>query len=79
MPSMARRRWSDLDPRTRRLIVAGACVDGALRIAALRDLRARPAAQVHGSKRAWALGLALVNSAGLLPVGYFLLGRRARR
>jgi hypothetical protein len=78
MARMARRRWQDLDPRTRRLIVVGACVDGALRVAAVADLRRRPADQVRGSKRLWGLGLALVNSAGVLPAGYFLLGRRPR-
>ena len=73
------RRWQDLSPRTRRLIVIGGTVDGALRIAALADLRRRPAAQVRGSKRWWGLGLGLVNSAGALPAAYFLLGRRSGR
>ena len=78
MPPMAR-RWQDLDPRTRRLIVVGACADGALRIAALIDLRRRPAGEVRGSKRLWGLGLVAVNSAGLLPLAYFWRGRRAPR
>ena len=72
-----RRRWQDLSPRTRRLVVAGAVLDGGLRIAALADLRRRPADQVRGSKKAWAAGLSLVNSAGVLPLAYFLAGRRA--
>lgn len=71
-----RRRWQDLSPRTRRLVVAGALVDGALRIAALVDLRHRPADRVRGPKKAWVAGLSLVSSAGLLPLAYFLAGRR---
>jgi hypothetical protein len=74
--AMARRRWSDLDERTRRLILIGAAIDGSLRVAALVDLRRRPPAEVHGSKKAWGTALAVVNSAGTLPLGYFLFGRR---
>ena len=73
-----RRRWQDLSPRTRRLVVAGALLDGGLRIAALVDLRHRPADKVRGSKKAWVAGVSLVNSAGLLPLAYFLAGRRTR-
>jgi len=32
-----RRRWSDLDERTRRLLITTAVADGALRVAALID------------------------------------------
>ena len=51
-------------------------MDTSLKVAALYDLRSRPSEQVRGSKRAWGLTLAFVNSAGLLPVAYFLRGRR---
>jgi hypothetical protein len=47
-----------------------------VKIAALVDLRRRPAAEVHGSKRAWATAIVLVNSVGAVPVAYFLFGRR---
>ncbi|NYD42890.1 hypothetical protein [Nocardioides panaciterrulae] len=73
---MARRRWQDLSPNTRRLILIGASVDGVLRMAALRDLRHRPAEQVRGRKWVWGLTLGLVSSAGTLPLAYFLRGRR---
>ena len=76
---MARRRWQDLSPTARRLIILGASVDGALRIAALADLRRRPAEQVRGRKWAWGLAVGLVSSAGLLPLAYFVRGRRAGR
>ena len=75
---MARRRWSDLDEGTRRGIVVGAAVEGALKIAALVDLRRRPAAQIRGPKWVWATAVTLVNAAGAVPLAYFLLGRRRR-
>ncbi|MFC5176008.1 hypothetical protein [Nocardioides taihuensis] len=68
--------WNDLDERTRRLLVCAAVVDGALRVGALVDLRRRPAEEVRGPKPVWATALAVVSSAGLLPVGYFVWGRR---
>ena len=73
---MARRRWSDLSERNRRLLVVGAAVEGVLKIAALIDLRRRPAAAVRGRKWIWATVIALANSVGLVPIGYFLFGRR---
>jgi hypothetical protein len=73
---VARRRWSDLSERTRRLIVLGAVVEGVLKIAALRDIKRRPAAQIRGPKWAWATAVTLVNSVGGAPLAYFLFGRR---
>jgi hypothetical protein len=72
----ARRKWDDLDPRTRRLIVIAGAIDGALKIAALVDLARRPSHEVRGSKARWAVGLALTNSLGLVPISYFVWGRR---
>jgi hypothetical protein len=69
------RRWSDLSPRSRKLIVAAAVVETGLKAAVLVDLRRRPASQVRGPKRAWAVAM-LANSAGLLPLAYFVFGRR---
>jgi hypothetical protein len=71
-----KRRWSDLSRRQRRLLLVGAAVEGMLKIAALRDLRRRPAAEVRGSKKLWATGLVLANSAGAVPMTYFRFGRR---
>ncbi len=75
---MARRRWSDLSERERRLIVLAGTLDAVLRIAALVDLRRRTAEEVRGSKRAWGIAVAVVNSGGIVPSAYFLLGRRGR-
>jgi hypothetical protein len=72
----ARRRWSDLSPRTRKLIIVGAVAESALKTVALVDLKKRPAAEIHGPKWAWIPGLTLVNSAGIIPMAYLLRGRR---
>ena len=63
--------WNRLPPRARRLVVVVAAVDGALRLAALRDLARRPSSEFGGSRRRWAAALLLVNSAGVLPTVYF--------
>jgi hypothetical protein len=44
--------------------------------AALIDLARRPASAVRGSKAAWMVSITLVNSLGVLPIVYFLRGRR---
>jgi hypothetical protein len=41
------KRWQNLSPRTRRLIVAGGTVEGILKIAALIDLARRPSGQTQ--------------------------------
>jgi hypothetical protein len=73
-----KRRWSDLSQRQRRLLLVGVAVEGMLKIAALRDLRRRPVAEIRGSKKLWATALVLANSAGAVPIAYFRLGRRTR-
>ena len=74
---MAKKRWSELPASTRRIIVVVGALDSALKIAALADLTKRPASEVKGSKRTWAVALCVVNSAGVLPLVYFFHGRRA--
>lgn len=72
----AKKRWQDLTERQRRFIVAAATVEGALKVAALADLKRRPAQRIRGPKGLWAAGLLLVNGGGVAPLGYFVLGRR---
>jgi len=72
-----RQKWSDLSPRTRRVVMVMAALEGAVKVAALVDLARRPASQVRGSKAAWATAITLVNSAGAVPLAYFVRGRRA--
>jgi Phospholipase_D-nuclease N-terminal len=72
------RRWSDLSERNRRLVVVGAVLEGALKIAALIDLKRRPATEIRGRKWIWATVVTLVNSVGVVPLAYLLFGRRRR-
>src|SRR5215212_8345907 len=73
---MEHRRWSDLRPRTRRLLVAGAVLEGILKLVALNDLWHRAPGQIRGRKWVWATVLAVANSVGVVPLAYFLFGRR---
>jgi hypothetical protein len=59
------------------LVVSASTIEAALKIAALIDLARRPAATVRGSKAAWAASISLVNSLGVVPIAYFLWGRRS--
>jgi len=72
------KHWSDLSKRQRRFVVAAAAVEGVLKAAMLIDLSRRPAGQVRGPKWLWA-STALVNTAGLAPLSYFILGRAGAR
>ena len=72
----ARQKWEELPPARKRLLITVGLIDAGMRAWALVDLKNRPADEVNGPKAAWALGLAVVNSAGLLPAAYLLFGRR---
>jgi hypothetical protein len=72
----ASRQWSDLSQRTRGLLVTAAVAEGILKAAALVDLKRRPASQIRGPKWVWAAAVAVVSSAGVLPISYFVFGRR---
>jgi Phospholipase_D-nuclease N-terminal len=73
---MPPQRWSDLSERTRKLVIAAGVADVTLRVAALIDIKRRPASQIRGRKALWAAVVAVVNSAGVVPISYFLFGRR---
>jgi hypothetical protein len=72
MPA-GKQRWSDLSPGRRSGIVAAGIVQIGLLVAALADLRRRPASDINGDKRLWA-ALSFVNFVG--PIAYFVFGRR---
>ena len=76
MGLVTKKSWRDLSPHVRRLIVTGAALEGALKIAAIVDLVHRPAEQVRGSKWRWAVALIVINSGGVAPLVYFRKGRR---
>jgi hypothetical protein len=73
---VARKQWSDLSERNRRLLIAAAAAEGILKVAALIDLKRRPAAQIRGPKWLWATAVTVISSAGVLPISYFVFGRR---
>jgi hypothetical protein len=75
----ARKQWSDLSPRTRRLLTVMAVVEGILKLAALNDIRRRPASQIRGPRWLWATAMAVTGSAGVVPMSYFVFGRRQPR
>jgi hypothetical protein len=75
----ARRQWRDLSGRTRRLLAITAVAEGILKLAALIDLKRRPASQIRGPKWVWATVVTVVSSAGVVPISYFLFGRRLPR
>ncbi len=73
---MATRKWSDLSPRSRRLIMAAAVAEGILKTAALIDIKRRPASQIRGSKWVWVPVVVAINAFGGAPIAYFVFGRR---
>jgi hypothetical protein len=75
---MAKTTWRDLSPAARKVLLVSGAVDAGLRLYALRDLRTRDAADLRGSRGAWGAALAIVSSAGILPLAYLLRGRRPR-
>jgi hypothetical protein len=72
----AKKQWSDLSERTRRLIAAAAFAEGILKAVALVDIKRRPANQIRGRKWVWATVVTVVSSFGLVPISYFVFGRR---
>jgi hypothetical protein len=72
----ARKQWSDLSERTRRLLITVAVVEAILKVAALIDIKGRPASQLRGPKWMWASVVAVAASAGVVPISYFMFGRR---
>ena len=73
MPEGSKKRWSELSPTTRAVIVAGGVAEVIVTGIALRDLVRRPAALVRGPKLLWG-PLLFVQ-----PVGsplYLVAGRR---
>jgi hypothetical protein len=67
------KRWSDLPTRQRRAIIGAGVAQISLLVAALTDIRRRPARQIRGSKRLWTAA-SFVNTIG--PIAYFVYGRR---
>jgi hypothetical protein len=67
------KRWGDLSSTQRKAVVLSGVVQLGLLAAALADIYRRPAQEIRGDKRLWAV-VAFVNFVG--PVSYFVFGRR---
>lgn len=65
--------WNALSSPQRATVVGAGMAQVGLMIAALRDLRRRPAEQVRGRKSLW-VAASFVNVVG--PLAYFAFGRR---
>ena len=74
--AMAKKRWDEVDPKLRQAVMVGGAFEAGLKVAALIDLAQRPSQDVRGSKARWVTAVALINSAGLVPILYLLRGRR---
>lgn len=68
-----KRSWGELSSLQKALLMVAGVVELVLLVAALVDLRRRPAEQIRGSKRVWTL-VAFVNYVG--PITYFIVGRK---
>ena len=66
-------RWQDFSPVQQVTIIAAALVELSLLVAALVDLKRRPAVEVRGRKGVWAV-VSFVNFVG--PISYFAFGRK---
>lgn len=71
--AMTKTQWSDLSPQKQLAIAVTGLVQVALLILALADIRRRPAEQINGNKKLWAL-VAFINFVG--PLAYFVFGRK---
>ncbi|GIK36375.1 MAG: hypothetical protein BroJett011_02080 [Chloroflexota bacterium] len=67
------KHWQDLTSSQKIVVILLGFLQFVLLIAALRDIRRRPAEQINGSKRLWTLA-AFVNFVG--PLAYFIFGRK---
>ncbi|RLT34284.1 MAG: hypothetical protein DWI57_16880 [Chloroflexi bacterium] len=73
MFALRRKKWSEMSIPARVGFVVIGLIQVSLLIAALADIRKRPAAQINGSKALWA-GLVFINFVG--PIAYFVKGRK---
>ena len=71
--TVTKTQWNNLSPQKRAVIAVTGLVQIVLLVAALIDLRRRPADQIKGSKKLWTL-VAFINFVG--PITYFVFGRK---
>ncbi|WP_043846864.1 PLD nuclease N-terminal domain-containing protein [Crystallibacter crystallopoietes] len=68
-----KKHWNELTTGQKASVFLSSAVQLSLLLAALADLRKRPAAQINGPKPAWAVG-SFISFFG--PIAYFLFGRK---
>ncbi|MCL4835808.1 MAG: PLDc N-terminal domain-containing protein [Caldilineaceae bacterium] len=73
MSTNRKKKWSDLSGPAKTASILMGLVQFGLLVAALADIRRRPAEEINGSKAMW-VGLAFVNTIG--PIAYFVKGRK---
>jgi hypothetical protein len=67
------KRWDELGTSQKVLVMLGVAVQVSLAVSAWADLAERPASQINGRKRTWAMVIA-INFVG--PLLYFRKGRK---
>lgn len=68
-----KKQWKDLSPAQKAGGIVMGIIQASLLIAALVDIRRRPAEQIRGRKVWWVLA-SFVNYIG--PISYFIFGRK---
>jgi len=68
-----KKKWSELSGPAKAGTVLIGLIQISLLIAALIDIRRRPAEEINGSKALWT-GIAFINTVG--PIAYFVKGRK---
>jgi Phospholipase_D-nuclease N-terminal len=69
----AAQKWAELSDRQRALLLGAAAAELSLKIAALIDIKRRPAERIRGPKALWRAAM-VVNLLG--PLSYFAFGRK---
>ncbi len=69
----AAQKWAELSDRQRALLVGAAAAELSLKIAALIDIKRRPAERIRGPKALWRAAM-VINLIG--PLSYFAFGRK---
>lgn len=68
--------WRGLDARVRAAVLLAAGIEAGLKLAALIDIAQRSPDEVVGGRSRWVVAILVLDTFGLLPVAYFLRGRR---
>ncbi len=70
---MEKVRWQDLSAQTKMRFMGMGVIQITLLVAALWDIRRRPATEIRGRKELW-MAISFINFIG--PIAYFIFGRK---